>query len=564
MGSKSFKQKTSKACLGRKDGTSKGLSKKTIDKGQPTPKKGGKRPKVAEGQELMFAAASTFQKSASRPHEDLDKSRLFQSIETADDDATTQLLSQIYADLHEVSFDGLTKYTKDLKLPPFWVPDPADASDSGWLRHSVQSRLILHTQEMFSVIDDAYTSADDRAVAIFNAVNSVRVSPDKHRRVQSMAWKEERRRLRYRDFAASHGWMMLSIVANSRAFRTAGHAIESESWSRLTQAITKNSHSLEMFAKIRGLDWQTALINHPSLANRPWLTKNIQSNYELKPDSPHHRIVPSEPTVLPMRPSQEHDQININDIVFDPNHFTSKPRPAYWPSSLHYPVDDPTTRLISYGACALCNNSEYANCGCHPSTHRAVIRPLVELIQIPGKGVGVRALQPIREGAILHEYVGVLIPINADPKDQDIVYGMAFNPTPQRGFDKSIVSISSMRYGNWTRFINHSCASNALFRTLPIGRRMRVMVLARRDIRFGEELTIDYGNQYWTEDKLCKCGEPECKYGTRKAIAKNTPGGRRKRQEEIAAKESAKKRKIEETEAGERKKRNKRKKTRWW
>lgn len=152
MGSKSFKQKTSKACLGRKDGTSKGLSKKTIDKGQPTPKKGGKRPKVAEGQELMFAAASTFQKSASRPHEDLDKSRLFQSIETADDDATTQLLSQIYADLHEVSFDGLTKYTKDLKLPPFWVPDPADASDSGWLRHSVQSRLILHTQEMFSVI----------------------------------------------------------------------------------------------------------------------------------------------------------------------------------------------------------------------------------------------------------------------------------------------------------------------------------------------------------------------------------------------------------------------------
>ena len=398
-------------------------------------------------------------------------------------------------------------------------------------------------------------------MTIFNAVNSVRVSPDSHRRVESMAWKEERRRLRYRDFAASHGWMMLSMLANSRAFRTACHEIELEPWSELIEAITENARSIEMFAKIRGLDWRTALINHPTLADRPWLTKNIQSNYVLKPDRPHHRIVPSGSIVVPTRPGQEHEQRDVNDIVFDPTLFAGKPRPANWPAGLHYPVDDPTTRLISYGACALCGNTQYANCGCHSSTHRDVVRPLVELVQVPGKGVGVRALQPIRAGALLQEYVGILIPINADVKDQDPVYGMAFNPRPEEGYDKSIATISSKRYGNWTRFINHSCAANTLFRTMAIGRRMRIVVLARRDIRFGEELTIDYGDQYWTEDRLCKCGEPECRYGTREAIAKNTPGGRKRRQEEIAAKENNRKRRREETVAGAREPKRRRG---WW
>ena len=152
MGSKGSKQRASTPSPDRKVRTPKGQSKKTIDKTQATPKKGGKRAKVPKEQELTYAAAVAFQESAGKPHEDLVESTLFQSIETADEDATTQLLAQIYADLHEASFDGLTKYTKDLKLPPSWVPDPADTSVSGWLRHSVQSRLTLHTQEMFSVI----------------------------------------------------------------------------------------------------------------------------------------------------------------------------------------------------------------------------------------------------------------------------------------------------------------------------------------------------------------------------------------------------------------------------
>lgn len=152
MGSKSLKQTASKTSLDVKCWTPKGQSKKIIDKGQATPKKVGRPAKAARGPELTYAAGSAFRKTDEKAHEDLVESRLFQSIATADDDATTQLLAQIYADLHETSFDGLTKYTKDLKLLLSWVPDPANTSVGDWLRHSVQSRLILHTHEMFSVI----------------------------------------------------------------------------------------------------------------------------------------------------------------------------------------------------------------------------------------------------------------------------------------------------------------------------------------------------------------------------------------------------------------------------
>lgn len=161
MGSKNSKETASKTKPDRKNRSPKGQSKKIIGKRRAnkpiskrrlTPKKGGRRATVAEEAELTHDVASAFQKSAEQPHEDLAESILFQSIETADDDATTQLLTQIYADLHEASFNGLPKYTKNMKLPPLWVPNPADTSVSGWLTHSVQSRLILHTQEMFSVI----------------------------------------------------------------------------------------------------------------------------------------------------------------------------------------------------------------------------------------------------------------------------------------------------------------------------------------------------------------------------------------------------------------------------
>ena len=60
--------------------------------------------------------------------------------------------------------------------------------------------------------------------------------------------------------------------------------------------------------------------------------------------------------------------------------------------------------------------------------------------------------------------------------------------------------------GNATAYINHSCDPNAFMRIVP-GR--KVAIFARRDIRPGEELTIDYRDPYHPE--VCKCGAHNCR-----------------------------------------------------
>ena len=60
--------------------------------------------------------------------------------------------------------------------------------------------------------------------------------------------------------------------------------------------------------------------------------------------------------------------------------------------------------------------------------------------------------------------------------------------------------------GNETAFINHSCDPNAFMRIVP---GEKVAIFARRDIRPGEELTIDYRDPDHPE--VCKCGADNCR-----------------------------------------------------
>ncbi|KAJ4673516.1 hypothetical protein HRR92_005227, partial [Exophiala dermatitidis] len=73
--------------------------------------------------------------------------------------------------------------------------------------------------------------------------------------------------------------------------------------------------------------------------------------------------------------------------------------------------------------------------------------------------------------------------------------------------------IDSAVRGNWTRYINHSCRPNTRFETVNLGHRRVVLVKAMRGIDYGEELTIDYGDAYFTAfDYGCKCGYGSCRY----------------------------------------------------
>ncbi len=61
--------------------------------------------------------------------------------------------------------------------------------------------------------------------------------------------------------------------------------------------------------------------------------------------------------------------------------------------------------------------------------------------------------------------------------------------------------------GNVLRFLNHSCRPNAYLRVF----REQVEVYARRRIRNGEELTVDYGESPHSGGMKCRCGHPDCR-----------------------------------------------------
>jgi SET domain-containing protein len=77
-------------------------------------------------------------------------------------------------------------------------------------------------------------------------------------------------------------------------------------------------------------------------------------------------------------------------------------------------------------------------------------------------------------------------------------------------------SIDGSRGGNGTHYINHSCRPNCYLQT--IGRRL--IVLALRDIRPGEEITLDYVSSMHSDRKRCTCKATDCRGTINKSSAR--------------------------------------------
>jgi len=68
-------------------------------------------------------------------------------------------------------------------------------------------------------------------------------------------------------------------------------------------------------------------------------------------------------------------------------------------------------------------------------------------------------------------------------------------------------ALDATRWRHGFRFINHSCDPNTFMRCTP----ERAEFYARRDIRRGEELTVDYGECQHGGRLRCRCGAPGCR-----------------------------------------------------
>ena len=68
-------------------------------------------------------------------------------------------------------------------------------------------------------------------------------------------------------------------------------------------------------------------------------------------------------------------------------------------------------------------------------------------------------------------------------------------------------SLDGSRGGNGTHYINHSCEPNSYMKILY----GHIQFYALRDIRPGEEITIDYEYTLHSDTKRCHCKAPACR-----------------------------------------------------
>lgn len=336
-------------------------------------------------------------------------------------------------------------------------------------------------------------------------MNSLHLLPDHDLgRTGIVARNEIRLAIRYAEFASTYGYMMLSILATSAAFRDASRTFDEVTWNLFVEIVRANFLSLEYFAKIRGLNWQAALERFPQYQAiiKPFLKEN---NSLIQVAHPHTYIVPQNRGPLRRPRHKNEDQVNIDRNIFAAASFAKHKSPPFnWPKTKSYP-SDPT---ITNEKCHLCNRKD---CACDPFNSNKVTRPLVELVNFGRpKGNGIRVLQKIKTGDILGEYVGEII--HNDEVD-DEVYGFSLELVD----GAPIAHIGSQFRGNWTRFINHSCDAATEFNKMIIGQRWRVMVVAVKDVDAFDELTVNYGMNYWLHGSMiCRCGSSNCLHKNRR------------------------------------------------
>jgi SET domain-containing protein len=110
-------------------------------------------------------------------------------------------------------------------------------------------------------------------------------------------------------------------------------------------------------------------------------------------------------------------------------------------------------------------------------------------------GLGLFALTPIPAGERIIEYTGPLVSNEEVARRKTGKYFLGVNTK---------WSIDGSPRSNLARYINHSCSPNA--EALISGR--RVWIWSKRKIKAGDEITSDYGKEYFDEHIKpvgCRC-----------------------------------------------------------
>ncbi|KIJ16757.1 histone-lysine N-methyltransferase [Paxillus involutus ATCC 200175] len=174
------------------------------------------------------------------------------------------------------------------------------------------------------------------------------------------------------------------------------------------------------------------------------------------------------------------------------------------------------------------------HCGCNPKCGNRVAQlprdVAIEVFDTKRCGWGARALVDIREGKVLGTYTGMLFRREDAEHLPEEHQGYLFDldSTEVKGAENlgGKYTVDSYEFGNWTRFVNHSCSPNmrvysVVYDTISDVNMPYMAFVASKNISAGTELTIDY-HPYGEEEvdekgkkpanaRVCRCGSKSCR-----------------------------------------------------
>eukprot|EP01039_Chlorochromonas_danica_P001110 gene1110-1213_t len=230
---------------------------------------------------------------------------------------------------------------------------------------------------------------------------------------------------------------------------------------------------------------------------------------------------------LPVRVKDEIDSAPKDFIPIVRNDYASLPEDKmpsliipYEGCECHDQCDENCLNYILRTECCgmTTGNKEGKVCSLDPDRceNRALQRKAyarTRVFQEGSMGWGLRAAEHIRPGQLVIEYVGEII-------DENEMHRRMIEQSQLRPHDRDYyimeldtgLYVDGKRKGNHSRFINHSCDPNCELQKWNVRGRIRIAIVAIRDIAMNEPLSYDY--QFDTQEEnvfKCYCGASKCR-----------------------------------------------------
>ncbi|TEB26834.1 SET domain-containing protein [Coprinellus micaceus] len=123
---------------------------------------------------------------------------------------------------------------------------------------------------------------------------------------------------------------------------------------------------------------------------------------------------------------------------------------------------------------------------------------------------GLYAMEKISRGEMVIEYVGEVIRAQVAEMREKTYERQGIGSSYLFRIDEELV-VDATKKGNLGRLINHSCDPNCTAKIITINGEKKIVIYAKQDIEYGDEITYDYHFPFEQDKIPCLCGSAKCR-----------------------------------------------------